>query len=129
MPKAKKVVSLAEREKEKTQREAALFAEACAKPNPSPEARAVADGFAERDAANGRGRDYLAREAVELAFDKFWLGYWTKTNALRDAERLKQELGYEEASPAERILIDHVVVCHVRLGMTEHYYSRNTSHR
>lgn len=128
MPKAKKVVNLAEREKEKTLREAALFAEACAKHNPSPEARAFVNDMLVRDEAAGERRD-LAADAVELALEKFWLGYYTKASVQRQAERLKQELGHAEASPAERVLIEHAVVCHVRLGMTEHLYSRNASGR
>jgi hypothetical protein len=67
------------------------------------------------------------REAFDKAFKGFWLGYYTKASVRQAAELLKRELGYEEADVAERVLIDHAVLCHVRLGMIEHLYSRHTS--
>jgi hypothetical protein len=127
MAKAKKVVSLADREKEKWEREAALICETMAKDDPSPEARAYYDAQLDADPEEWRRHGDLAAEAMDLAFKKFWLGYVTKESVRRGAELLKQELGHAEASPAERVLIEHAVLCHVRLGMVEHLYSRNTS--
>ncbi|HEX7176986.1 MAG TPA: hypothetical protein VF240_17135 [Pyrinomonadaceae bacterium] len=127
MPKAKRVVSLAEREKEKWEREAGLYAEAMMKDSPSAEARAYYDAQLDADPEEWRRHGDLTAEALDLAFEKFWLGYVTKESVRRGAELLKQELGYAEALPAERILIEHAVLCHVRLGMIEHLYSRNTS--
>jgi hypothetical protein len=55
--------------------------------------------------------------------------YRTKKGVMVAAEALKAELGFAEASPVERLMIDHAVMCHVRLGMVEHLYSRQTSAR
>lgn len=82
-----------------------------------------------RDADAERWREHgdLTRAAFDLAFKGFWLGYVTKESVKRGAELLKRELGYEGGQAAERVLIDHAVLCHVRLGMVEHLYSRQTS--
>ena len=124
---AKNVVSLAERGQEKVSAEPMLLAEAFVKSDPSPEARAYVDAMLESDPEAWRKRGDLAAEALDLAFKDFWLGYITKASVQYRAEMLKRELGHAEASAAERVLIEHAVVCHVRLGMTEHLYSRNTS--
>ena len=130
MPKrAEKVADLGAQKRAKMEGEARLFAEACAKADPSPEARAYIDGRLEEDPEFWRRRGDLHADAFELAFEKFWLGYYTKASARKGAELLKAELGHAEASPAERVLIDHAVMCHVRLGMVEHLYSRNASGR
>ena len=44
-------------------------------------------------------------------------------------EALKTELGHAEASPVERMMIEHAVMCHVRLGMMENLYTRRASGR
>ena len=36
---------------------------------------------------------------------------------------LRRDLGFHEASPLERLLIEHVVLCWVRLNYTEHGYT------
>ncbi len=66
-------------------------------------------------------------QAMEKAFDGFWMGYVSKEAVRRSSEALKVELGFEELSAAERMMIEHVVMCHARLGMIEHLYSRQTS--
>jgi len=130
MPKrAEKVVNLDEQKKAARLREAELFAEACAKDEPSAEARAYIDAMLERDADDWRRHGDLQAEAFDLAFKGFWLGYYTKASVRAGAEQFRRELGYEEASPAERALIAHAVLCQVRLGMIEHLYSRHTSGR
>lgn len=105
---------------------AKLHAEACAKSEPSAEARAYVDSMLDRSPDEWRRHGELMREAMERGFKDFWLGYVTKAAVMRGAELLKAELGFEDASPAERVLIEHAVLCHVRLGMTEHLYSRNS---
>ena len=130
MPKrAEKVVSLEEQKRVAWEREAELFAEAMAKDDPSPEARAYIDEWVRREPEKSRASGDLHAQAFDQAFKGFWLGYYTKAGVKADAEQLKAELGHAEASPAERILIEHAVMCHVRLGMIEHLYSRNTSGR
>ena len=37
---------------------------------------------------------------------------------------LKKDLGYEDAPPLIRLLIEQAALCHIRLGMIEHLYSR-----
>lgn len=123
------VVDMEVRRKEDIERKARLFAEACAKDDPSPDARAMIDAELDADPEAWRRRGDLGAEAFDLAFKKFWLGYYTKSAVRKGAELLKQQMGYEEASATERVLIDHAVLCHVRLGMIEHLYSRNTSGR
>ena len=122
-----KVVDLKAGKESAELQKATLYAEACARDEPSAEARAYADSILDRSPDEWRKHGELMREAMERGFKGFWLGYVTKASALRGAELLKQDLGFEDASPAERVLIDHAVLCHVRLGMMEHLYSRQSS--
>lgn len=124
---AEKVVNLDEQKMAARLREAELFAEACAKDEPSAEARAYIDRLIERGPDEWRKGGDLQAGAFDLAFKGFWLGYYTKAHVRKGAELLRQEMGYDEATPAERVLIEHAVLCHVRLGMIEHLYSRHTS--
>ena len=39
-----------------------------------------------------------------------------------ELRRLRESLGAAEASPVERLLIDQVVVCHLRMHLTEQWY-------
>lgn len=39
---------------------------------------------------------------------------------------IREELGYSEAPPFERALIDHVALCWLRLQLTEQWYSEKT---
>jgi hypothetical protein len=123
---AKKITSIEETKQAKREREAKLMCEAMAKDNPSPESKAYVDGQFEKDPA---WREYgdLTAEAMDRALEKFWLGYLTKKGVTVAAKSLKAELGHAEASPVERMMIDHAVMCHVRLGMMEHLYSRHAS--
>lgn len=122
------VVDIDARRKEEVERTARLFAEASAKGNPSAEARAFVDEKFETDPSWHEYGDLMG-DAMDTALDKFWLGYLTKKGVTVAAERLKAELGHADASPAERVLIEHAVLCHVRLGMIEHLYSRRTTDR
>src|ERR1700742_5298917 len=74
-----------------------------------------------------RWREYgdLHGDAMKVAFEGFYFGYTTKEGVRRAAEALKEELGIADASPVERIMIEHAVLCHVRLGAVEHLYSRS----
>lgn len=125
--KADKVVAIGDKREAELTRRATLHCEALAKDDPSDEARAYYDAQLNADPDEWRKYGDLARAAFDLAFKGFWLGYVTKESVRRGAELLRAELGYAEAQPAERILIDHAVLCHVRLGMVEHLYSRQTS--
>jgi hypothetical protein len=128
MPRAnKKVVAIGDREKEKRERELNLFAEAMGKVDCSQEARDFIDAEILAKPDEWRRHGDLGAEAFDLAFEKFWLGYYTKASVRQGAELLKAEMGHAEALPAERVLIEHAVLCHVRLGMAEHLYSRNTT--
>jgi hypothetical protein len=130
MPKrTEKVVNLDGQKQAARLREAELFAEACAKDDPSAEARAYVDGMLERKPDQWRSHGDLTAEALDRAFRGFWLGYYTKASVRKGAEVLRREMGCDEASSAERILIEHAVMCHVRLGMIEHLYSRHVSGR
>lgn len=121
--KGKKVVSLAAREEAKQLQEATLYAEAMCRDNPSKDAQAYYDQMLDRGPDEWRRHGELSRVALEEGLKGLWLGYATKASVMRGAELLKQELGYEEASPAERVLIEHAAVCHVRLGMVELKFS------
>jgi hypothetical protein len=125
---AEKIANIKDRKHEQALREGKLLAEVLAKSNPSPEAKAYADGKFDADPSWGKFGD-LTAEAMNYALDKFWLGYATKEGVRRAAERLKTELGYADASPVERMMIEHAVACHVRLGMMEFLYSRHGSDR
>ena len=93
-----------------------------AKGDPSPEARALIDSWLEREPESWRTGGDLHAEAFEQALKGFWLGHYMKASVRRGAELPKAELGHAEASPAGRVLIEHAVVCHLRLGMVEHLY-------
>jgi hypothetical protein len=83
----------------------------------------------EREPDEWRKGGDLQADALDHALRGFWLGYYTKASVQRGVEWFKQGLGYAEASPAERVLIEHAALCHARLGMIEHLYSRRTSER
>ncbi|HZH91586.1 MAG TPA: hypothetical protein VEX70_13330 [Pyrinomonadaceae bacterium] len=125
----KKVTSIKDKASEDDLKLARLIAEGCAKSEPSPECRAYVDGDLTNHPDKWREYGELAREAMDLALKDFWLGYYTKASVIIGAEKLKQELGIDEAPTSIRILIEHAVLCHVRLGMVEHLYSRMDSKR
>lgn len=126
---AEKVTSIGSKKQAELERMAELHAEACAKSDPSPESRAYVNEWLDEAPDKWRDHGELLREALDLSFRGFWLGYLTKESVRRGAELLKQELGYEDAPPVERLMIEHTIVCHVRLGMIEHLYSRHGSSR
>jgi hypothetical protein len=119
-----KVESMGERRTVDAERDARLYAEAMAKDEPSAAARAFIREKFDADPAWQKERGDLLADAFDQAFKGFWLGYVTTEAVRREAEKLKQELGYADSSPVERVLIDHAVMCHVRLSMMEHVYSR-----
>lgn len=121
-----KVTSIGDAKAATRERELDFTAEVLAKDDPSPEARAYCDERMKTDPGWQKFGD-LTAEALEMGLRKFWLGYATKRGVIVAAEDLKAELGHAEASPVERMMIEHAVMCHARLGMMEHLYSRNTS--
>jgi hypothetical protein len=64
------------------------------------------------------------REATESALKGFGDGYAGMESVKRGTEVLRADLGFERASPLERLLIDQAVLCYVRLGITENHFSR-----
>jgi hypothetical protein len=122
--KQRKVVSIKDASKEKVREEAELHAQALLKDEPSAEAKAYYDKRLLSDPDAWRSLGDLMSEATDLAFKGFWLGYGTKASVKHGAELLKKDLGYDSAPPLERLLIEQVVMCYVRLGMIEHEYSR-----
>jgi hypothetical protein len=127
--KPKKVISIEERGKAETLKLAELIAEGCAKSNPSPECRAFVDADLASTRDEWRRHGDLAREAMEQALEDGFLGYYTKASVIIGAEQLKQELGIDDASASIRILIEHAVLCHVRLAIVEALYSRSANAR
>lgn len=111
----------------KKEQEMELYAEVLAKDDPSPEAQAWYQKQLNSHPDEWRKVGDLMKEATDYALKKFWLGYGTKESVKRGAELLKTELGFEDASPLERLLIEQAVLCHIRLGMVEHLYSRQLS--
>lgn len=110
-----------------TEREMELYAEVLSKSDPSAEARAWFHKQLSSTPDEWRNLGDLMKEATDHALKDFWLGYGTKEAVKRGAELLKAELGFENASPLERLLIEQAVLCHIRLGMVEHSYSRQLS--
>lgn len=123
--KAENVVAL--NPAKRKEKEMELFAEVMAKDDPSDEARAWYQKQLGSDPNEWRNLGDLMQEATDYALKKFWLGYATKESVKHGAELLKAELGFENASPLERLLIEQAVLCHIRLGMVEHLYSRQLS--
>jgi hypothetical protein len=124
---AEKVTSIEDKKHDDLLREANHHAEALTKGNPSAETKKWADEQFEAHPSWRREYGDLTAQAMDMALGNFWLGYMTKKGVTVAAESLKAELGYAEASPVERMMIEHAVMCHVRLGMMEHLYSRNAS--
>jgi hypothetical protein len=128
MAKKSNILSL---EKKKDEQEAErtklaeLYAEAMCKDNPSTETREWFLSMLGSNPEEWRKWGSLMTDAIDKALERFWLGYVTKESVKHGAELLKVELGYDEASPIERLLIEQTVLCHVRLGMVEHVYSRH----
>lgn len=123
-----KVIAINDRGQKVRERDARLLCEAMVKESPSAEARAYVDAKLAAEADWWRRDGEQMEDAFRLAFSGgFPNGYLRKASVKHGAELLKQELGYEEASAAERVLIDHAVLCHVRLGMVERLYSERTS--
>jgi hypothetical protein len=124
---SKKVVSLKDKkaqDRAEVQRTAKLHAEVLGKDYPSEEARKFFDASLDTDPDAWRRLGDLTKEAAGLAFNSFWLGYATKASVLKGAELLKAELGYDEAAPTIKLLIEQAVLCYIRQGMVEHIYSR-----
>lgn len=105
-------------------RAAELMAEVMAKDNPSNEAREWFERQLGSSPDEWRHYGDLTAQATDYALEKFWLGYATKESVKVGAQLLKTELGFDEASPIERLLIEQAVLCHIRLGVVEHLYSR-----
>lgn len=122
----KKVVAIADKKQEDLEAMARLHAEAYAKDDPSAEAKESVDSRFDEKPEEWKAHGDLCGQALDLGFKDFWLGYVTKEAVRRSADALKIGLGFEDASIAERMMIEHVVLCHVRLGMMEHLYSRQT---
>lgn len=127
MKKRAEVASIEDRRKADAEGSAKMYAEAMAKSDPSAEVQAFIRS--KLDADHGLQKEYgdLTAAAFDLAFRGFWLGFVTKESVRRESEELKLEMGYADASAVERALIDHAVLCHVRLAMMEHIYSRKLS--
>lgn len=126
---SKKVLSIEDSKKAAHDADIGAFLDVMSKDDPSPEARARYDALLDSKPDEWRSLGDLSREALEQGLKGFWLGYATKASVMRGAEVLKAELGFEDATPVVRMMIEHAVVCHVRLGMVEHYYSRNGTSR
>lgn len=112
------VASIAVKQEAARLRDAALVAEAICQDFPSTEARALID--AEHSEAQAVERDGgLLGYALDSALTGNSLGYVTTSAIKLRAAQFKQGLGYADASPAEQMLIEHVVLCHARLGVVE----------
>lgn len=58
----------------------------------------------------------------EMNMDEF-----TRQCAIYRAEAMARELGIEQAGPLDKMLIDHVVMCSLRLGLIELQYTNTMS--
>lgn len=126
---AGKVESIEERRQADMIREAELIAEACAKHNPSEAAKAyVRSDFDAHPERERRSAD-LTAEAMALSVKEVSLGFYTREAVERRAARAKEALGYETASVAEKMLIDHVVACDIRLSVAAMAHSHATAGR
>lgn len=103
------------------------YAEAMCKDNPSEETKVWFRRQLGSNQEEWRRHGDLMKDALDYGLEKFWLGYVTKESVKRGAELLKADLGFDEASPIEKLLIEQAVLSHVRLGMVEHVYSRHFS--
>ncbi len=125
--KAGKVESIGARRQADVEREAHLIAEACARSNPSEEAKAYVRAHFDADPEDERRSADLTGEAMRLAVKEVDLGFYRQEAIARRVARAKAALGYESATHAERMLIDHVVMCDVRLAVVELLHSTTLS--
>jgi hypothetical protein len=106
-----------------TEQEQKFYAEVLMKDDPSKEAQAWFQKELNSSSEAWRKLGDLTKEAADQALKDFWMGYATNAAVQHGAELLKAELGYENAPPLIRLLIEQAVLCHIRLGMIEHLYS------
>jgi hypothetical protein len=128
MAKRNNVVALGKKKEDQQAARLAMaerYAEAMCKDNPSAETKEWFKRELGSNPEEWRKHGDLMKDALDLGLEKFWLGYATKESVKHGAELLKAELGFDEASPIEKLLIEQAVLCHVRLGMVEHVYSRH----
>jgi hypothetical protein len=94
----------------------------CSKPNASAEDRKALQAQFEKMPElwylHGKLCDY-ALEAMVSAWSKSAL---VQESVFSGTRALRQDLGYEQATPLERMLIDHIVLCWTRLQMAEKWY-------
>jgi hypothetical protein len=100
------------------------FVESLMKDDPSQETKDWYQARLAGDPDEWRKLGELMREATELALKGHVAGYAAMESVKRGTEILRADLGFEQASTLERLLIDQTVLCYVRLGMIENQYSR-----
>jgi hypothetical protein len=121
-----KVIAIRADGSELRQRELELAAEACCKDFPSAESRAYVDGKLDTDPVWTNRHGNLMIDALDRALSGHHLGYASIEPAKRRAEQLKQEMGYADASAVERLLIEHIALCHARLAVVERLHALQT---
>jgi hypothetical protein len=96
-----------------------LIAQAIVSPDPSEAAKALVAEWLSPAGAWKEGGDlmgYSLKGAVECAADS---AYYSQESLKRGVEEMRAELGYEDSTLPERLLIEQVLLCWVRLGVLE----------
>ena len=65
----------------------------------------------------------LALQAERQAIDRLSGGQFTKECIRRGLQSLREELGYDQSPAVERLLIEQIVLCYLRLHAVEQFYS------
>ncbi len=64
----------------------------------------------------------MAESAIDLVIRQMQTSEANRALMHERLERLRKSLGGAEASQTERLLIDQVVICYLRMNLTEQYY-------
>jgi hypothetical protein len=105
-------------------KQAELIAEALASPDPSEPAKAlVAEWLSETGGWREDG-DLMNNALKGAVGEAAYSGYFYQESLKRGVEEMRAELGYEGSTLPERLLIEQVLLCWVRLGVLERSQTR-----
>jgi len=95
--------------------------------NPSGEDVAALAALMRSEPERWRNTGNMIELAAQLFIDSFQTSEMEKEILRYKCERMKADLGEETDGAMERAMIDHVVLCWLRLGVMQQQYSRVTS--
>ena len=64
----------------------------------------------------------MAGAAIDVVIRKMQTSEANRALLHENLDHIRNSLGWQEASKTERLIIDQVVICHLRMNLTEQYY-------